>query len=187
MLVTFDGTNAGYDGVATLGGVDGGGIGGTDYTLNVMAAGASYTDKGQTIDVDMGGDTITFQNTAASYWHVNGSGDTAILDPAYSYATLAYPVELYFTGAMAQYAIAYNAAGNLTVTGGSTGTTTIDLAGGEGELNFADGSVIGLGPIGDDVDEENAIFTINCVTHRFQCATHLQLKVTKFEVGQQMI
>jgi hypothetical protein len=72
------------------------------------------------------------------YWHVNGSSDT--IDLAYGTDN-----EFYFSGAESAYAIAYNGAGTLTVTGGSTGTTTFEIANGTGEINFADGSSIGLG------------------------------------------
>ena len=130
LLATFNGMNAGYDGIATLGGVGEIEMGGADYTLNVMAAGGSYTDMGATLDVDMGGDTITFQAYGTSYWHVNGAGDTAVLDGTAIDGITASPVELYFTGAMAQYALGFDAAGDVTVTGGTTGTTTIETEGG---------------------------------------------------------
>jgi hypothetical protein len=146
----FNGNDAGYDGIATISGATTVELNDEQYVLTSIAVGASPVsitsgDEGGNIVTDGGNATINFdQPYFTNYWFVGGASDAATLTEG--------TTEIYLTGALSAYTLSYNAAGNLLVTGGTTGTTFIALAGGTGELNFGDGSVIGLGDVGDTVE-----------------------------------
>ena len=96
---------------------------------------------------------------------MNGSNDTITVDDSFT-------TEFYFAQAASDYTIAYDGNGDVTVTGGTTGTTTfkigIGIASGD-EIEFADGKTVALGYANGDGEsdkEKEAILTIFCVTTR---------------------
>ena len=141
--IVLNGAGAGYDGTVTVENIQQVSIAGTTYgLLATPSGGGSLTvNSGANVVVDGAGtDTIGFSSGASSYWHAGAGTTTATL---YSGTT-----EVYFSGAESQYALAYNGSNTLTVTdsvAGRNGAKTITMAGGEGELVFADGSKVGLG------------------------------------------
>ena len=168
LSTVFDGIDAGYDGIATLTGVSQITLNDQTYALDEIAAGKSLTTKLNTsgqngnIITDSGNATVKFADQLGEdYWFVGGAGDKATINSDNN-------VEVYFSGDESAYSFEYDANGNLLVTGGTTGTTTISIAvEATGELNFGDGNVVGLGDAGDAVEYGGSgsdTFTINSDT-----------------------
>ena len=128
------------------------GLGLTQYSLDVLApaGGKSLTvgalagdNVGALVTELAGGNTVTFgaSDLGQDYYYVNGAGDKAVLQGDGD-ATLVLP------GTAANYAVSYDGSGTLTLkdsVGNRNGTLTVAIQSGSGQINFADGSVIGLG------------------------------------------
>ena len=145
-----------FNGTATLTDIQQVVLGGSTYPILVLNGGATTTtldDDGDLLaETASGGNTIDFQQDGTVYWHVAGPGDTATLSSG--------DTEIYMAGSAADYTESFDASTDtLTLTAtaaGSTGTTTINLAsslgGGTGEVVFTDGTTLGLGDVGDEVE-----------------------------------
>ena len=170
--VTIGGAaGSGFSGTATLTDVNAVELGGTTYYLIPLPAGENVSG---TLSADGGAvprddilaesagtsNALTMDYAGATYWHINGTNDQIALQAGDS--------QFYLADAAADYTTSWNAAaGMLTVSetsgasnGGAqgvpqTGATSFILSqdqGGTGEINFADGSVLGLGDTGDAVE-----------------------------------
>ena len=155
--VTFTGlAGSGYTGTVMVSSTSQVDVGGGVYSIQILNGGTETLDSSDDGDLlaetASGGNTIAFQQDGTVYWHVAGPGDTATLSSG--------DTEIYMAGSAADYTESFDASTDtLTLTAtaaGSTGTTTIDLAsslgGGTGEVVFTDGTTLGLGDVGDEVE-----------------------------------
>jgi Ca2+-binding RTX toxin-like protein len=162
----------GFTGLAILNGIEEIIFPGTTYNLLVTPTGGGSLAIGAgnaSIVLDEAGtDTISFDNTyvsqyftTASYWHAAAGQTTATL--------YAGTTEIYLQGASSDYTEQYNGTNQLIVTNTNhmdgTGTKTLILQGGSGELVFGSGNSIALGSTstGDAVEyggSENDTFTL---------------------------
>ena len=142
----FDGTGAGYAGVATLSDVTQVELVDKEYVLTSIAVGAGPVtiasgDDGGNIVTDAGGARISFdQPYWQNDWFVGGSGDVATLAKGNT--------EIILAGPQSAYALTRDSGGDVLIAGGSTGTTEIVLAGGTGEVRFGDASTVALAFVG---------------------------------------
>ena len=109
----------------------------TSFSISALPSGDTAT-----IFVDeAGNDTLTFANGQTTIWVANDGTDAATLSSG--------TTDIQFAGPSTDYTIAYDGHGVLTVTNtadeNGNGAKTLTLAGGNGELWFADGVKIGFG------------------------------------------
>ena len=109
----------------------------TSFSIAALPGGDAAT-----IFVDeAGNDTLTFANGQTTIWVANDGTDAATLSSG--------TTDIQFAGPSTDYTIAYDGHGVLTVTNmadeNGNGTKTLTLAGGNGELWFADGVKVGFG------------------------------------------
>ena len=152
--IVVAGAAAGYNGTATLKNVQELDLNGTTYTLadtTVSGEALTVTSAGSAVAIDgPGNDTLNFDNYGTTYWHAGLGNTTALMQVG--------TTEIYFTGAESQYAINWSGtADTLTITdsvANRNNTKVLHLAGGSGDIVFADGSTIGFGQTsnGDGVD-----------------------------------
>ena len=143
--VTINGAADGYNGTATLTNIQTVYFGNNYYTLFATpSGGGSVTNASSStynlVEDGAGTDTLTFSTGETNYWHAGAGTTTATLS--------AGTTEIYFTGPASDYTVAYNGTSQVVVTdkgAEGTGTKTINLTGGAGELVFGDGTRIGLG------------------------------------------
>ena len=137
--VVVSGTSVGYTGTATLSGIQQLEMNGLTYALvstpvagGSTAIGTPASGLSGTIVADgSGNDALTFSGTGTSDWYIGAGNNTATLT--------AGTTELYFMGASSQYSESYSGT-TLTVKNTASGATdAVTLAGGTGQLVFADG------------------------------------------------
>ncbi len=111
------------------------------YATPVSGGTVNVTGSENSVVVDgAGNDTLDFTATGTNDWHAGAGTTSAVLS--------AGTTDIYLNGAAADYTEILNGTGQLVITNTNcmdgTGTKTLTLAGGTGELVFSSGAVISL-------------------------------------------